>query len=102
MSAERGVTRTAVKLPLQSTAAVPERHCTAEGTTVEVPVSTIDALPAVRACTVSLNVAVAAPVRVAGVASVAVGAGSTGPAAGAVTSRLTVQELVAWVATLPA
>src|SRR3954453_22076835 len=89
MSADFGVTRRALKLPLQAATALPVRQTTLLGTTVDVPVSTSAAPPAVRPCTGSLKVAVEAPVRVLVAASAAVGGvESTGPPRGAVTDTL--------------
>src|SRR3954447_1907599 len=89
MSADFGVTRSALKLPLQAATVLPVRQTTLLGTTVDVPVSTSAAPPAVRPCTGSLNVAVEAPVSVLVPASVAVGGvESTGPPLGAVTDTL--------------
>src|SRR4051795_8999489 len=86
MSADFGVTRRALKLPLHAATVVPERHTTLLDTTVDVPVSTSAAPPAVRPCTGSLKVAVEAPVSVLVAASAAVGGvESTGPPLGAVT-----------------
>src|SRR4051794_31231500 len=93
MSAALGVTRRALKLPPQATVVLPERQTTLVGTTVEVPVRTRAAPPAVRLCTVSLNVAVEAPVSVLVAASAAVGGvESTGPPLGAVTETLKANE----------
>ena|SRR6059058_324455 len=89
MSADFGVTRRALKLPLQAATVLPVRQTTLLGTTVDVPVSTSAAPPAVRPCTGSLNVAVDAPVSVLVAASVAVGGvESTGPPLDAVTDTL--------------
>src|SRR3954470_10983392 len=93
MSADFGVTRRALKLPLQAATALPVRQTTLLGTTVDVPVSTSAAPPAVRPCTVSLNFAVDAPVSVGVAASTAVGGvESTGPPLGAVTETLKANE----------
>src|SRR3954452_8875221 len=89
MSADFGVTRRALKLPVQAATVLPVRQTTLLGTTVDVPVSTSAAPPAVRPCTVSLNFAVEAPVSVGVAASTAVGGvESTGPPLGAVTDTL--------------
>src|SRR3954451_9888338 len=89
MSADFGVTRRALKLPLHATAVLPVRQTTLLGTAVEVQVRTSAAPRGVRLCTVSLNVAVEAPVSVLVAASAAVGGGeSTGPPLGAVTDTL--------------
>src|SRR3954452_24010684 len=89
MSADFGVTRRAVKLPLHAAATPLFRQTMLLGTTVDVPVRTSAAPPAVRPCTVSLNVAVEAPVRVLVAAIVAVGGvESTGPPLGAVVATL--------------
>src|SRR3954466_12814514 len=89
MSADFGVTRSALKLPVQAATVLPVRQTTLLGTTVDVPVSTSAAPPAVRPCTVLLNVAVEAPVSVLVDASAAVGGvESTGPPLGAVTETL--------------
>src|SRR3954452_20072488 len=89
MSADFGVTRRALKLPVQAATVLPVRQTTLLGTTVDVPVRTSAAPPAVRPCTVSLNFAVEAPVSVGVAASTAVGGvESTGPPLGAVTDTL--------------
>src|SRR3954462_15326461 len=89
MSADFGLTRRALKLPLQAATVLPVRQTTLLGTTVDVPVSTNPAPLAVRPCTVSLNFAVEAPVSVGVAASTAVGGvESTGPPLGAVTDTL--------------
>src|SRR3954465_821795 len=89
MSAYCVVARRPVKLPLQATTVLPVRQTTLLGTTVDVPVRTSAAPPAVRLCTVSLNVAVDGPLSVA-VGAIVGGGGveSTGPPPGAVLATL--------------
>src|SRR3954468_24287806 len=88
MSADLGVSRSAVKLPPQATAVVPTRHTVLLGTTVVVPVRTSAAPVVVRPCTVSLNRTVEAPVSVFVAATIAVGeVESTGPPPATVTAK---------------
>src|SRR4051794_11082852 len=87
MSADLGVSRSAVKLPPQATAVVPTRQTPLLGTTVVVPVRTSAAPVVVRVCTVSLKRTVEAPVSVFVAAMIAVGeVESTGPL-GVVTAK---------------